>query len=183
MVRNYKPQRLKPYKKQIRKFCSLKVNTSYPCRRINFPNYWNNRWMDNIKLQGPKNVQAGFKKRGTVPVNSIPVSRMLPAVPSPGDAEKLYESLISLLCDARYGTTKTSASRKKKIKHPSSTREKRFRGHKYYFGGFWTANVENDEMIYPFLRLSYDKKYPIEHVYVSKLLSSLRYILNFFLCL
>lgn len=139
--------------------------------------------MDNIKLQGPKNVQAGFKKRGTVPVNSIPVSRMLPAVPSPGDAEKLYESLISLLCDARYGTTKTSASRKKKIKHPSSTREKRFRGHKYYFGGFWTTNVEKDEMIYPFLRLSYDKKYPIEHVYVSKLLLSLRYILKFFFVL
>lgn len=41
-------------------------------------------------------------------------SRMLPAVPSPGDAEKLDESLISQLCDARYGTTKTSAIRKKR---------------------------------------------------------------------
>lgn len=72
--------------------------------------------MDEIKIQGPKNVRAGFRKCGIVPLNRRPVLQMLPTVPTPADGRKLDESLISLLRDARYGPTSTSTIRQKRTK-------------------------------------------------------------------
>lgn len=72
--------------------------------------------MDNIKVQGPQNVRAGFRKCDIVSLDRTPVLRMLPtaAVPRPEDAQNLDDSLISLLRNARYGPTKTSATRQKR---------------------------------------------------------------------
>lgn len=72
--------------------------------------------MENIKAQGSMNVRAGFKKCGIVPVNRMPVLCMLPVDKSPEDAEKLDESLISLLRDSRYGPTQSSTTREKRSK-------------------------------------------------------------------
>lgn len=72
--------------------------------------------MDDIKNQGPKNVRAGFRKCGIVPLDRSPVLRMLPTVPNPGDGQKFDESLISLLRDARYGPTQASTTREKRSK-------------------------------------------------------------------
>lgn len=123
--------------------------------------------MDDIKVQGPKNVRAGFKKCGIIPVNRVPVLRMLPAVPSPGDAEKLDESLISLLRDARYGTTKTSATREKRSKIQVLPGQSVSGVSNFVSEDFEPSetvdvtptqpNDEKDERTYPFLKFSNDK--------------------------